>query len=230
MPLSVPADPYPWPLLADVPVERCAVVVVDMQIDFCDPRGYIGQMGYDLAPLRAPIEPTRRVLEAARKAGMKVIHTRQGYRPDMADMPAWRAERFRRAGVPVGEAGPMGRILVRHEEGWQIISELAPDPGEPVIDKTACGAFTGTDMSEVLRRMEVECLAFCGNTIDVCVHTSLREANDRGFQCLLLADCCGAVDPGLHAWSVESIKVEGGVFGSVADSDTFVEALSGASR
>lgn len=228
MPLPVPADPYPWPLLDGVAPERCAVVVVDMQIDFCDPRGYIGQMGYDIGPLRAPFEPIRRVLAAARAVGMKVVHTRQGYRPDMADMPGWRRERYWRTGVPVGEAGPMGRILVRHEAGWQIVPELAPAPGEPVIDKTACGAFTGTDMEIVLRRLGVECLAFCGNTIDVCVHTSLREANDRGFQCLLLADCCGAVDPGLHAWSLESIKVEGGVFGSVADSQAFAMALSGA--
>jgi nicotinamidase-related amidase len=225
MSLPVLADPYPWPLLPGVPADRCAVVVVDMQIDFCDPRGYMVQMGYDLAPLRAPISPIRRVLETARKAGMKVIHTRQGYRPDMADMPAWRAERFRRAGVPVGEVGPMGRILVRQEEGWQIVPELAPDPGEPVIDKTACGSFTGTDMESVLRGLGVECLAFCGNTIDVCVHTSMREANDRGYQSLLLADCCGAVDPGLHAWALESVKVEGGALGSVADSEAFARAL-----
>jgi nicotinamidase-related amidase len=226
MALPVLADPYPWPLMGGIAADRCAVVVIDMQIDFCDPRGYIGQMGYDLALLRAPIEPIRRVLDAARAAGMKVVHTRQGYRPDMADMPPWRAERFRRAGVPVGERGPLGRILVRHEAGWQIIPELTPRPGEPVIDKTACGAFTGTDMETVLRGLGVECLAFCGNTIDVCVHGSLREANDRGFQSLLLADCCGAVDPGLHAWALESVKVEGGALGSVAGSDAFAQALS----
>ncbi len=228
MAISVEADPYPWPILEGVAAPECGVIVIDMQVDFCDPTGYVGQLGYDIAPLRAPIEPIRAVLAAARGAGMAVFHTRQGYRRDLADMPAFRAERYRRTGVPVGGEGPCGRVLVRGEPGWQIIPELAPLDGEPIVDKTANGAFCGTDLELVLRRSGVRNLAFCGNTIDVCVHTTMREANDRGFQCLLLADCCGAVDPGLHHWSVESVKVEGGVFGSVADSAPFVGALTGA--
>jgi nicotinamidase-related amidase len=197
-----------------------------MQLDFCDERGYIGQMGYDVGPLRKPIEPTRKALAAARKAGLHVLHTRQGYRADLADYPVKLRTRGEHRGAMPGDPGPLGRILLRGEPGWQIIPELAPADGEPVIDKTANGAFYGTDLDVVLRAQGIENIAFCGNTIDVCVHTTLRDANDRGYQCVLLADCCGAVTKKLHDAAVEMIKVEGGVFGSVATSDEFVAALT----
>lgn len=221
---EVAADPFPWPIEPLRPQEA-ALVVIDMQRDFCDPAGYIGQLGHDLEPLRRPIAGIRRCLEAARKAGLTVVHTRQGYRPDLADWHGWRRLLAARRGSILGTPGPLGRVLVRGEPGFQIIEELAPAPGEIVVDKTANGAFTGTDLDRILMARGVRALAFCGNTIDVCVHTSLREANDRGYQGLLLAEACGAVEQGLHDWAVRSVLVEDGVFGSVAGVAAFVAAL-----
>lgn len=226
---QVEAAPYDWPLEQLAPREA-ALVVIDMQRDFCAPEGYVAQLGHDIAPLRAALGPARRSLDAARAAGLLVVHTRQGYRPDLAEMPAWKRIRAELTGSPVGRQGPLGRVLVRGEPGFQIAPEVAPLPGEPVIDKTANGAFCGTDLDAVLRAAGVKALAFAGLTIDVCVHTTLREANDRGYQCLLLSDACGAVDPGLHAWAVRSVQVEGGVFGSVSDSGRFEEGLKHAGR
>jgi nicotinamidase-related amidase len=157
---------------------------------------------------------------------MRVVHTRQGYRADLADLPAWRRLRAERTGSPVGREGPLGRVLVRGEPGFEIVPELAPRPGEAVVDKTANGGFTGTDLDAVLRAGGVRALAFAGVTIDCCVHSTLREANDRGYQCLLLADACGAIEPGLHDWAVRSVTVEGGVHGSVATVAAFGEALA----
>lgn len=222
---EVAGEPYPWPLEPLAPAE-CALVVIDMQRDFCAPDGYFAQVGEAVAPLAARIPAIARCLAAARGAGLRVVHTRQGYRPDLADMPAWRRIRAERFGSPVGKPGPLGRVLVRGEPGFEIVPELAPLPGEPVIDKTANGAFTATDLDRVLRAQGIRALAFCGITVDVCVHTSLREANDRGYQCLLIGDACGAVDPGLHDWAIRSVKVEQGVFGSVATVAGFVGALA----
>lgn len=221
---QVDASPYPWPLEALVPGE-CALVVIDMQRDFCAPEGYVARLGHDIGPLRAALEPARRCLDVARAAGLTVVHTRQGYRPDLADMPPWKRIRAELTGSPVGQAGPLGRVLIRGEPGFEIADEVAPLPGEPVIDKTTNGAFCGTDFEAVLRFAGVRALAFAGLTIDVCVHTTLREANDRGYQCLLVADACGAVDPGLHEWAVKSVQVENGVFGSVSDSARFGEGV-----
>ncbi len=218
---EIAADPYPWPLETLEP-HQAALVVIDMQRDFCDPAGYVGQLGHDLAPLRAPVPAIRRCLEAARRAGLTVIHTRQGYRPDLADQPHWRALLAERRGSVVGRQGPLGRVLIRGEPGFQIIEELQPLAGEIVLDKTANSAFTGTNLQRILTGLGVRALAFTGNTIDVCVHTSLREGNDRGYQCLLLPEACGAIDPGLHDWSVQSVLVEGGVFGSLAKVEDFL--------
>jgi len=222
--LEIAAEPYPWPLEALAPGE-CALVVVDMQRDFCGPEGYFASLGYDVSPLSAAIGPARRCLDAARAAGFHVIHTRQGYRPDLADMPAWRRIKAERYGSPIGREGPLGRVLVRGEPGFDIVPELAPHAGEPVVDKTANGAFTHTDLDRVLRASGIRALAFAGITIDVCVHTTLREANDRGYQCLLIADACGALEPGLHDWALRSVTVEGGVFGSVTDAARFAAGL-----
>jgi nicotinamidase-related amidase len=224
-PFSIGAEPYPWPLEPLAP-EQCALVVIDMQRDFCSEEGYFARVGEDVRPLAACIPPIARCLAAARRAGLRVVHTRQGYRPDLAEMPAWRRIRAERYGSPVGEPGPIGRVLVRGEPGFEIVPELAPAPGEIVVDKTANGAFTGTDFDAVLRAGGIRALAFAGITIDVCVHTTLREANDRGYQCLLLADACGAVEPGLHDWAVRSVQVERGVFGSVTTTARFEEALA----
>lgn len=220
---TIRACPHPWPRVGPLVPQRTALMVVDMQLDFCEERGYMGHMGYDMESLRAPIEPIVRVLQSSRLAGLHIIYTRQGYRSDFADVP--RHKRACSSSV-VGKEGPLGRMLVRNEPGWHIIPELAPRMGEPIVDKTANGAFYGTDLESVLRSLEVGSIAFCGNTIDVCVHTTLRDANDRGYECLLIEDCCGAVDPDLHAAAVKMVKVEDGVFGSVTDSNTFVQDLS----
>lgn len=222
---QVSADPYPFPSNGELELARTALMVIDMQADFCSPGGYLDASGYDVAPLRAPIEPLARVIEAAHAAGIRVVHTRQGYRADLADFAGARAERARARGSLVGQPGPLGRILVRGEPGWQIVPELAPSDGDIVVDKTANGAFYGTDLDPVLRVQGIDHLIFGGNTIDVCVHTTLREANDRGYDCLLLADCCGAVSPELHRAAVEMVKVEGGVFGCVATSADLLASL-----
>lgn len=224
---QITADPYHWPLETLAPAE-CALVLIDMQRDFCAADGYFAGLGHDIGPLAAAIAPARRCLDAARGAGLRVIHTRQGYRPDLADMPAWRRIRAERYGSPIGQQGPLGRVFIRGEPGFDIVAELAPLAGEPVVDKTANGAFTHTDLDRVLHGAGIRALAFAGVTIDVCVHTSLREANDRGFQCLLISDACGALEPGLHEWALRSITVEDGVFGSVTDTAGFVAGLEGA--
>ncbi|MEM6421583.1 MAG: isochorismatase family cysteine hydrolase, partial [Pseudomonadota bacterium] len=221
----VDADPYPWPLEPLAPAQ-CALVVIDMQRDFCAPEGYVAQLGEDIAPLAACIAPIARCLAAARQAGMRVVYTRQGYRADLADMPAWRRIKAARYGSVVGRPGPLGRVLIRGEPGFGIVDDLAPAPGDIVVDKTANGAFTGTDFDTVLRAAGIRALAFTGVTIDVCVHTTLREANDRGYQSVLVGDACGAIDPGLHDWALRSVMVEGGVFGSVTTAARFEEALS----
>lgn len=224
--LHVTADPYDWPLL-DLHPSQTAVIVIDMQRDFCDPEGYLGALGEDLTPFRAPIAPIENVLATARGAGANVIYTRQGYRTDLSDLPEWRARRFEVMGSPVGQDGPLGRILIRGEPGFEIIPELAPRKEDVVLDKTANGAFSDTNLQEILQNRGIKALAFTGNTIDVCVHTTLRQANDLGYQCLLLSDCCGAISPELHEWSLNSIKVEGGVFGSVATSAAYCSEVEG---
>ena len=222
MALQVPADPYAFPCVGEITPDNTALLIIDMQFDFCAAEGYIGLMGYDIAPLRAPIEPIVRARAAARRAGLHVLYTRQGYRADLADMTASQRWHARRRGTPVerGEG-----VLIRGTPGWQIIPELAPEGDEAIIDKTANGAFYGTDLDSVLRAKGIRNIAFAGNTIDCCVHSTLREADDRGYHCLLLADCCGAVDPELHRAAVAMVKVEGGVFGSVAAAADFAAAL-----
>lgn len=226
MTIQVAADPYPFPLAGGLATRDSAVVVIDMQLDFCGVGGYMDAMGYDVAHLRAPIEPIRRVLAAARAAGLHILHTRQGYRADLADLPEHKRLRSQRAGAGVGEPGPMGRFLVRGEPGWEIVPELAPESGEPVVDKTSSGAFYATDFEPILMRRGVRNLVFAGITTDVCVHSTLRQANDRGYQCLLLADCCASGEPAIHEAAVRMVKFEGGVLGTVADSRAFIDAVS----
>ncbi len=223
----ISADPYAWPYNGDLRPENTALIVIDMQADFCGEGGYIQLLGYDISLTRACIGPIRRLLEALRPRGFPILHTREGHRPDLSDLPAnkrWRSRKMK-GGIGIGDAGPRGRVLVRGEPGWDIIPELYPAPGEVIIDKPGKGSFCATDLDLVLRTRGIVNLILAGITTDVCVHTTMREANDRGYECLLLSDCCGATDLGNHQAAIEMVKMQNGVFGAVSTSAALLEAV-----
>jgi nicotinamidase-related amidase len=228
----IPANPYPWPYDGDLRPENTALIIIDMQTDFCGKGGYIDLLGYDISITRAVIEPISRVLEAFRKHGYWVFHTREGHRPDLADLPAnkrWRSRVLQNGGPGqpgIGDVGPCGRVLVRGEPGWELIPELQPRPGESIIDKPGKGSFCATDLDLILRQRGIRNLVLTGITTDVCVHTTMREANDRGYECAILSDCCAATDPGNHTAALEMVTMQNGVFGAVTKSTNLLEALS----
>ncbi|HXO01031.1 MAG TPA: isochorismatase family cysteine hydrolase [Stellaceae bacterium] len=218
----IEAEPYSFGL----DPARAALVIIDMQRDFLEPGGFGESLGNDVSLLRRTIEPTKRLLDAARAGGMTVIHTREGHRPDLTDLAPAKKVRGNPT-VGIGDMGAMGRILVRGEAGHDIIPELYPIAGEPVIDKPGKGAFYATDLDTILKNRGIAQLIVCGVTTEVCVNTSVREANDRGYDCLVVEDCCGSYFPEFQEMGLRMIKAQGGIFGWVAPSDAVIAALEG---
>ena len=220
-PITIAAEPN----AQDLDVTRGALIIIDMQRDFLEPGGFGAALGNDVSLLRAAVAPCQAVLAAARRAGLPIIHTREGHRPDLSDAPRLKVERGDPA-LRIGAPGPMGRILVRGEPGHDIIAELYPKEGEPVIDKPGKGAFYQTDLDLMLRNRGIDTLLVCGVTTEVCVNTTVREANDRGYRCIVLADCCASYFPGFHKMGLAMIKAQGGIFGWVSTSDALLKALA----
>jgi nicotinamidase-related amidase len=213
-------------LLEGLKVAHTALLVIDMQRDFLDPRGYAAKAGLDIAPLQAAIAPVRRILDAARGAGLMIAHTREGHDPDLSDCPPYKLARSRGAGAEIGSPGPLGRLLIRGEPGHDFIGELKPLPGEIVIDKPGYSAFAHTDLDHRLRVRDIDTLLLSGITTEVCVSSTLRDAVDRGYRCITIGDACASTFPDLHDAALRMIAVEGGIFGSVSNSDQIAAELS----
>ncbi|MBB3322865.1 cysteine hydrolase family protein [Atlantibacter sp. RC6] len=200
-----------------------ALIVIDMQRDFVEPHGFGEALGNDVSLLRRAIDPCRRLLDAARRAGLFVVHTREGHRPDLSNCPA--AKLTRGGKTFIGQQGSMGRILIQGEPGHDIIPELYPQAGEPIIDKPGKGAFFATDLHLILQARGIRSLIICGVTTEVCVQTTAREANDRGYEVLIPEDCCASYFPEFHRAALEMIKAQGAIVGWVSDADAVIDAL-----
>ena len=213
------------PAAVTIDLAKTALIIIDMQRDFLEPGGFGAALGNDVSRLQAAVAPCAAVLAAARRQGLLVIHTREGHRPDLSDAPPHKVERGDPA-LRIGAKGPMGRILIRGEPGHDIIPELYPIAGEPVIDKPGKGAFYQTDLELMLHNRGIDTLLVCGVTTEVCVNTTVREANDRGFRCIVLSDCCGSYFPEFHQMGLAMIKAQGGIFGSVSASTPLLQVLA----
>lgn len=222
---QVSARPYAFPVEGDFDPKSAALVVIDMQRDFCEPGGYMGQRGGDLTAAQALIPRINALRSAARAAGMRVIYTREGHGPDLGDLPASKRAKTRRSGAEIGSTGALGRLLVRGEVGWDIVPELAPAAGEAVIDKVGTGAFFATEFEHRLRVQGIEQVVLVGVTTGVCVSTTAREASDRGFHVLVLSDCCAEPDPHMHAIALSLLQIEGGYIATVAESASLLDVL-----
>ena len=222
----VEAESYPFPYDGDLRPRNTAVLVIDMQMDFCGYGGWADTAGANMNVMRAPIEGHRKVLRAARENGFHIVYTREGHRADGSDLMEVKQFRLRRTGAGVGDRTELGRVLIRGEPGWEIIPELTPEPDEPIVDKPGSGAFYSTELEHILRRRGVRNLIIMGVTTEVCVNTTLREASDRGFDNLLLEDCCAATVSELHRAAVEMVRSPDSIFGAVSSSDKFVRAIS----
>jgi nicotinamidase-related amidase len=223
--LAVQAEPYPF----EFDPERTALLIIDMQRDFVEPGGFGETLGNDVSLLREIIPPLRAVLDATREAGITVIHTREGHLPDLSDCPPAKLNRGKPS-LRIGDPGPRGRILIRGEYGHDIIDELSPAPGELVVDKPGKGSFYATGLDEVLRGQGITSLLVTGVTTEVCVHTTVREANDRGYECLVLSDCVGSYFPEFQRYGLAMVAAQGGIFGWVAPSGGYLSALSQSAR
>ncbi|MEG6508864.1 isochorismatase family cysteine hydrolase [Methyloligella sp. 2.7D] len=224
--VAVQATPYSWPHDGALAPEKTALLIIDMQKDFCAEGGYVHHAGYDVDAARGLIPAIQKVRAKLRDWGGLVIHTREGHRPDLSDLPPLKRWRSENAGAGIGSQGPLGKLLIRGEPGWEIVEPLCPEPDEPVIDKPGYSAFHATDLQQILTVRGITHLIFAGVTTDICVNSTLREAVERGFECLTLSDCCAATDPENHAAALRTIVTEGGIFGAVATSKDLVLALS----
>ncbi|MEP4379785.1 MAG: isochorismatase family cysteine hydrolase [Paracoccaceae bacterium] len=222
------AQPYAFPFDGNWNPQNTALIVIDVQTDFCLPSGYVDQMGVDVGLTGGVIEPIRRLLDVIRPLGFHVLHTREGHRSDLSDLNDNKRWRSARTGAEIGSPGPCGRLLTRGQPGWEIVPALTPLPHEPVIDKPGKGAFYATDLEQILRRAGIRNLIFAGVTTDCCVHTTMRDANDRGFECLLLEDCCAATEQANHDAIIRSTIQGYGLFGTVANSQDLLDALEAA--
>ena len=202
-----------------------ALLVIDMQRDFLDPRGYAALAGVDVQRLRQTIAPVPALMAAARDGGVRVLFTREGHRPDLSDCPPSKLARSRAAGAEIGSQGPLGRLLVRGEFGHDLVDEVTPLPGEVVIDKPGYSAFHQTELDQILRSQGITTLIVCGVTTEVCVHTTVRAATDLGYRCITVADACAASEAHLQQPAIEMLGVEGGIFGQVARSAAAIASI-----